>query len=119
MSDYVELTGDDIPYHLRPDAQPLAVCSACHRETWAPTMVGQMCHLPQPDGTRCIGVLIWTGCQTCGAPRGCPTCGAPWTEIELTGEARHGGGYHVLCHRCGAEWDDPKASHGEREARRR
>jgi len=47
----------------------------------------------------------------------CPNCSAGWIATELTGEAHHGGGYHILCHVCGHEWDDPTASHGAREAR--
>lgn len=44
----------------------------------------------------------------------CPACAADWTSTELVSEAHHGGGYHVTCHTCGNEWDDPNASHGAR-----
>lgn len=45
----------------------------------------------------------------------CPHCGAPWHRTEMTGEARHGGGYRLLCHECGHKWDDVHASHHVRE----
>jgi hypothetical protein len=49
----------------------------------------------------------------------CPNCNADWRRTELLGEASHGGGYRVLCHVCGNEWDDVQASHGDRETLRR
>lgn len=52
MSDYVELTGDLLPPHLRPDA-PTAECCCCHRTTWSE--FGERCNFLQPDGTNCAG----------------------------------------------------------------
>lgn len=45
-----ELFGDDIPYHLRDEAPPLAECNRCHRKTWAPDMDGTEDRMTQPDG---------------------------------------------------------------------
>lgn len=56
--DLVELIGDDIPYHLRPDAPPLAECNRCHRETWAPDMDGTEDRMTQPDGNPCGGRFV-------------------------------------------------------------
>lgn len=55
--EYVLLTGDDIPYHLRSDAAPLAECDVCHRMTWSADTVDTTCDLPQPNGERCQGTL--------------------------------------------------------------
>jgi hypothetical protein len=52
--DYVELTGDDLPAHLRPDA-PTAICGRCGRESVAESEFGQECRMPQPDGYPCGG----------------------------------------------------------------
>lgn len=49
-------------------------------------------------------------------PSPCPKCGGSWRNTELTGEARKGAGYHVLCHTCDHKWDDPEASYMQREA---
>jgi hypothetical protein len=56
MSDYVELTGDDLPYHLRPDAPPLATCDRCGRATWSDEVLdGDFDLMTQPDGMACGG----------------------------------------------------------------
>lgn len=52
-------------------------------------------------------------------PSPCPECGADWRKTELTGNARRGAGYHVLCHTCDYHWDDPDASYIQREITRR
>lgn len=52
-------------------------------------------------------------------PQTCPACDAPWQRTEMVGAARRGGGYRLRCHDCDHEWDDPNASHGQREAERR
>lgn len=52
-------------------------------------------------------------------PNSCPLCDADWQRTELTGEARRGGGYRVLCHVCGHTWDDLQASYIAREDARR
>lgn len=62
-------------------------------------------------------MTAWTALRT--APPPCPACGAPWKLTEITGAARHGGGYRLLCHGCEHRWDDPHASHGERHTARR
>jgi hypothetical protein len=53
----VLLTGDDVPYHLRPDAPALAECSGCHRKTWAESEPGKPCAMPQPGGRVCEGTM--------------------------------------------------------------
>jgi hypothetical protein len=53
--EYVELTGDDLPYHLRLDAPPLAVCNRCERQTWDADLVGTEDRMTQPDGNPCGG----------------------------------------------------------------
>lgn len=58
---YVELTGDDLPYHLRADAAPLARCNRCGRETWSVEEVGVEDRLSQPDGGPCGGLMLPTG----------------------------------------------------------
>lgn len=55
--EYVELTGDDIPYHLRPDATPLGQCDRCERYTWSPDEIGTVDEMPQPSGGVCGGTL--------------------------------------------------------------
>lgn len=57
-TDWVELKGDDLPYHLRPDAAPLGVCNRCGRQTWAADAVGTEDRMMQPDGNPCGGLLI-------------------------------------------------------------
>jgi hypothetical protein len=52
--DRSELDVEDVP-HLAADAPPLARCDSCHRATWAPSDVGELCNLPQPDGASCAG----------------------------------------------------------------
>lgn len=50
---YVELTGDDIPPHLRPDAV-IGICGRCGRE--APEVeIGTEDRMTQPDGYPCGG----------------------------------------------------------------
>jgi chromosome segregation ATPase len=44
----------DLPSHLRDDA-PYLVCSGCGRKSWA--LQDRECGMPQPDGTRCLGVF--------------------------------------------------------------
>lgn len=61
--------------------------------------------------------MNWRNLRT--GPQPCPECGAPWKLTEITGAARHGGGYRLLCHGCEHRWDDPHASHGERHTARR
>lgn len=56
--DYVELTGDDIPYHLRRDAEPTGECNVCHRQTWTEKAGGMSCQMPQPDGSVCVGFFV-------------------------------------------------------------
>lgn len=58
MSDYIELTGDDLPYHLRPDAKPLARCNRCERESWDSASLGTEDRMPQPDGNPCGGRFV-------------------------------------------------------------
>ena len=50
MSDYVELTGDDLPR----DAL-VARCGRCGRESVAEESFGQEDRMPQPDGFPCGG----------------------------------------------------------------
>jgi hypothetical protein len=52
-------------------------------------------------------------------PSPCPFCFAHWTQTEILGEARHGGGYRLTCNECHHEWDDLHASHASREEQRR
>ena len=54
MSDYVELTGDDLPPHLRSDAL-VARCGRCGRESVAEESFGQEDRMTQPDGFPCGG----------------------------------------------------------------
>ena len=56
--DYIELTVDDLPYHLRMDAPPLAICNRCGRQSWAEEEVGVEDRMPQPDGNPCGGRLV-------------------------------------------------------------
>lgn len=51
-----ELTGDEIPYHLRDNAPPLGRCDSCGRRTWAPE-VGKACKMPSPTGKVCRGTF--------------------------------------------------------------
>lgn len=51
-----ELTGDEIPYHLRDNVPPLGRCDACGRTTWAPE-VGEACKMPSPTGKVCRGTF--------------------------------------------------------------
>lgn len=55
MNDWVELTGDDLPYHLRLDAPPLGECNRCHRKTWSVAELGTEDRMTQPDGNPCGG----------------------------------------------------------------
>jgi hypothetical protein len=54
--EWVELTGDDIPAHLRDDA-PTQRCGRCLRCTWDEAQFGQECRMPQPDGFPCGGTF--------------------------------------------------------------
>lgn len=56
--EFVELVGDHIPYHLRLDAAPLAVCNRCGRKTWADELVGTEDRMTQPDGSPCGGKFV-------------------------------------------------------------
>lgn len=56
--DYIELTGDDLPYHLREDAPPLAQCDRCGRVTWEANEIDTTDHMPQPDGSACGGHFV-------------------------------------------------------------
>ena len=47
----------DLPYWLREDSEPAAVCTACGRKSWDPGMVNQRCAMPQPDGVGCDGTM--------------------------------------------------------------
>lgn len=59
MSDeWVELTGDEIPYHLRLDAPPLAACDRCGRESWDSGVIGTTDQMTQPNGQRCGGTFV-------------------------------------------------------------
>jgi len=51
-------------------------------------------------------------------PKGCPSCGLHWADgqIETVCAAPRGGGYHRVCHACGAEWDDSRFGYGVKEA---
>jgi hypothetical protein len=53
-----ELTGDEIPYHLRLDAPPLGQCNRCHRKTWSPDELGAEDRMTQPDGNPCGGRVV-------------------------------------------------------------
>lgn len=56
FGDYVELTGDDLPNHLRFDGTEVkAQCLRCKRWTWAEEEFGQECRMTQPDGFPCGG----------------------------------------------------------------
>lgn len=57
-NEYVELTGDDLPYHLRDDAPPLARCRRCGRQTWDAAAAGTEDRMPQPDGDPCGGLFV-------------------------------------------------------------
>lgn len=57
----VELAGDDLPYHLRSDATPLAQCSRCGRNTWDANIIGTEDQMPQPDGEPCGGLFTRPG----------------------------------------------------------
>ena len=57
--------------------------------------------------------------STSAAISPCPRCAAHWTSTEIMGAARRGGGYHLRCNECGHGWDDPNASHGQRETEHR
>jgi len=46
----------DFPAHLRPDAAFL-ICDRCGRKSWALDQRGQVCGMPQPDGSRCQGIF--------------------------------------------------------------
>lgn len=54
----MELIGDDIPYHLRPDAPPLGRCNRCYRYTWAQSEWGTEDRMTQPDGNPCGGRIM-------------------------------------------------------------
>lgn len=56
--EWQELIGDDIPYHLRFNAPPLATCIRCHRETFDADEVGQIDTMIQPNGEPCGGMFI-------------------------------------------------------------
>ncbi|HEY9417904.1 MAG TPA: hypothetical protein VIQ30_24355 [Pseudonocardia sp.] len=56
----VELTGDALPYHLQLDAPARAKCSQCGRSTWITPPPGQLCLMPQPNGSPCPGVFSMT-----------------------------------------------------------
>lgn len=58
---YVELTGDNLPYHLRPDAKPLAHCTRCKRETFDALDIGTLDTMTQPDGDPCSGTFVAGG----------------------------------------------------------
>lgn len=58
--DYIELTGDDLPYHLRLDAPPLGQCNRCQRQTWAPSELNTEDRMTQPDGNPCGGRIVAT-----------------------------------------------------------
>lgn len=55
---WVELIGDDVPYHLRLDAPPLGVCNRCQRKTWSDSELGAEDRMPQPDGRPCGGRIV-------------------------------------------------------------
>lgn len=56
--DWVELIGDDLPYHLRLDAPPLGRCNRCQRQTWSEVELGTEDRVPQPDGNPCGGRIV-------------------------------------------------------------
>jgi hypothetical protein len=45
-----------LPAHLRDDAQ-YKKCSVCGRKSWEDPFHEAICWVPQPNGTRCQGVL--------------------------------------------------------------
>ena len=53
--------------HLADDAR-FAQCNVCFRKTWALSEFDRTCQFPQPDGTRCPGLLrmVQPGCVFCG-----------------------------------------------------
>lgn len=53
----VEIDADNLPYHLRADAAPLAMCTQCRRKTSVADLIDKPCQMPQPDGTTCGGKL--------------------------------------------------------------
>jgi hypothetical protein len=54
----VELVGDGIPYHLRPDVPPLGRCNRCQRKTWSAKEIGREDRMAQPDGNPCGGRIV-------------------------------------------------------------
>lgn len=52
-----ELIGDDIPYHLRPNAVPIAICNRCGREGWDANEIDTVDNMIQPDGKSCGGMF--------------------------------------------------------------
>lgn len=58
MSDAREIDLSDVeqvPYHLRLDEPPLAVCDTCGRKSWDADSIDRRCGLSQPSGGRCSG----------------------------------------------------------------
>jgi hypothetical protein len=51
-------TGDELPYHLREDAEPLAECEKCHRQSWDADEIGRQDMMTQPTGRPCGGTMV-------------------------------------------------------------
>lgn len=86
-----ELTGDEIPYHLRDNAPPLGRCDVCGRRTWAPD-VGEACGMPSPTGEVCRGTFRSITLDPAFHP------GAGVTEPTLAAPLRGGGGITPAAH---------------------
>ena len=100
--DYVELTGDDIPYHLRMDAPPLAVCSRCGRQSWSVVQIGKEDRMPQPDGQPCGGLLVPVASDLPEQPRkSTKKCGACGGRGYWNKEQPRKGSVRELCPVCG------------------
>lgn len=54
---YTELTGDDIPYHLLDEAEPLGRCLKCAREIWGESELDKPDTMTQPNGQPCGGTI--------------------------------------------------------------
>lgn len=60
MPEEIDLSDiERVPYHLREDAPPLAVCSGCGRKTWSVDEIGRRCGMSQPPPLpNCEGAFV-------------------------------------------------------------
>lgn len=56
--EFDEMVGDDIPYHLRDNAPPLAQCNRCLRKSWSESEINIEDRMTQPDGNPCGGRMV-------------------------------------------------------------